>query len=1054
MIFALHGNTFGRGVCFGSVQGFLNTSARPLLLNYLILAFLPESQSSVNSVATLLVVFGIVVLLEGWFKVLAGNTLATEFGAQILSWLIPLIHRKSARIRRLAPEQTSDHHKSTGTGTGSNGGVDQTNRAATSEVALVAKDSLDTVAQFNWIANFPQCVVGIIAGTGTLIFLLGTPSIIGMLTMVLSLSLNRVFAQCGGRMAASEMAAGDARLTVMREIVESIVPLKYLTWEEQYLKLIDEKRDIECKWLYRIRLLTVTSVTIGRVSPVLAACATFTFMGLNGYPLTPNIIFASLATFNALRMPLITIPLNLIQLKTIAVSFNRITGFLCLDEHEKCSTPLDQNVAVCFDNASCAWGGGGGGSGGGSGEGRAESSEHDVSNTVTKKEKTNTGAAAPSSPQHFTLSNINVTIQKGQLVAIVGRVGCGKSTLLSSLLGEVKVLSGTVSATTDVGYVPQKPFVLSGTVLENIMMGREQNKERLEQALVASDFKEDLKLLPGGLETEIGERGMTLSGGQKQRLAIARSVYGNPELLVVDDALAAVDGKVASKIFANLCLKRRKGNGPPSETTTRPTTTVVALNQLSFLPSFDHIVFLVDGTVHDQGTFDVLMARNALFQAMVSVTGGESLDDIESPVVASSQRKQLTAALTPIPVLLTVSDVMVDTKRNTNEDAGKVGTKPKEEMEETTPSHPSAATGSNNDGGIDDSSINDGGIDDGGIDDGGIDDDDNNNNLTTSQLQTKGKLVDDDQRRKGSLSGEAIQYYLAAAGGWWWISGACIIGVLAYGQMAATDLWLAEWVRPKNPNSTEVYLTTVEYGSVYVGLSLGQSIAVWSMSMWNNCATNRASRAVHHDCIDRLLHAPSSWFQKTPSGRIMSRFSGDMAMMDKMFAYIMDDMFQFTFLLLGLLVTICFVLPEMIAIFIVGLMVYGCGVVAVDRTNREAKREANLALSPVITTLAETITGRALIHAMECEWCGGVWWCVVVCGGVWWWLEGICSPTCICSCSCCAMLLCPITDPHYSRRVFHSKRTRKHASLFKVYAFQQFQCPSRGHVDECHCVCI
>ena len=90
----------------------------------------------------------------------------------------------------------------------------------------------------------------------------------------------------------------------------------------------------------------------------------------------------------------------------------------------------------------------------------------------------------------------------------------------------------------------------------------------------------------------------------------------------------------------------------------------------------------------------------------------------------------------------------------------------------------------------------------------------------------------------------------------------------------------------------------------------------------------------------------------------MSRFSGDMAMMDKMFAYIMDDMFQFTFLLLGLLITICFVLPEMIGILVVGLLVYGVGVVAVDRTNREAKREANAALSPVITTLAETITGN------------------------------------------------------------------------------------------------
>jgi hypothetical protein len=147
--------------------------------------------------------------------------------------------------------------------------------------------------------------------------------------------------------------------------------------------------------------------------------------------------------------------------------------------------------------------------------------------------------------------------------------------------------------------------------------------------------------------------------------------------------------------------------------------------------------------------------------------------------------------------------------------------------------------------------------------------DTNTDSISTKQ---KGRLVDDDERRKGALNGEAIQHYVSAAGGWWWLCGGCTLGTIAYGLMAANDLWLAGWVSPSNT------LTTVTRASVYVGLSLGQSLAVWSLSMWNNCATNRASRTVHHDCINRLLHAPSSWFQKTPSGRILSRFSGDMAM--------------------------------------------------------------------------------------------------------------------------------------------------------------------------------
>ena len=933
LFFTLHWTTFSWGITFGAFQGFLNASARPLILNYLIIAFMPDAPAYAGPeyVAMLLTIFGVVVLLEGWLKVIAGNTLSTEFGALILGWLVPLIHHKSARICRI---ETADKEEET------DGNVDQTHRAATSEVALVAKDSIDTVSQFGWISNFPQCIVGIVAGTSTLIFLLGLPSIIGMTTMIISLSLNRLFANCGGRMAASEMAAGDSRLTVMREIVESIVPLKYLTWEEPYLNLIDRKREIECHWLYKMRLLTVTSVTIGRVSPVLAACATYTYMGLNDYPLTPNIIFASLAIFNALRMPLITIPLNLIQLKVMAVSFRRITGFLVLAEHKKCPEPKDNNVAVEFCNATFTW------SPAIIPEDINETKRSGSTSSISSDTARSVAAAAAAGASNlqddiqnedapiFKLSNINLTVQKGSLVGIVGRVGCGKSTLLSSLLGEVQLESGMVTALEDVGYVPQKPFILSGTVLENIIMGREFNQILLDAALIGSDFNADLKLLPGGLETEIGERGMTLSGGQKQRLAIARAIYKKPDLLVVDDALAAVDGKVATKIFTSICLNRCRKD---------KLTTIIALNQLSFLSDFDHIVFLVDGKIKDQGTYNELITnKNELFMQMIQSTGSsESLDDVEqSPIVQENNRKVLHSnsnskdpEIKMLPTLLTVEDVIVE-----NDVTNVSEIKKKEEQQEEEQEIESKE-----------------------IEIVAEQDEAADKETEKTTMKEKGKLVDDDERRSGALSSQAIKHYLSAAGGWCWLIPGALLGTIAYGLMAANDLWLAGWVSPNNT------LSTVQRASVYVGLSLGQSVAIWTLSMWNNCATNRASRAVHHDCINRLLHAPSSWFQKTPSGRIMSRFSGDMAMMDKMFAFISDDIMQFTFVLLSLLITICYILPEMVIILFVGLIFYGFGVVAVDRTNREAKREANLALSPVITTLAETISGRPLIHAMKFE---------------------------------------------------------------------------------------
>ena len=132
------------------------------------------------------------------------------------------------------------------------------------------------------------------------------------------------------------------------------------------------------------------------------------------------------------------------------------------------------------------------------------------------------------------MRNINLKVKRqecGNLVAIVGPVGSGKSTLINAIIGANSLDSGFIETIEILGYVPQKPFVLSGTILDNILMGREYDETKVMEAVSASAFLTDLKLLDSGLETEIGERGTTLSGGQQQRLAIARAVYGDPELL-------------------------------------------------------------------------------------------------------------------------------------------------------------------------------------------------------------------------------------------------------------------------------------------------------------------------------------------------------------------------------------------------------------------------------------------------------------------------------------------------------------------------------------------
>jgi ATP-binding cassette, subfamily C (CFTR/MRP), member 1 len=140
-----------------------------------------------------------------------------------------------------------------------------------------------------------------------------------------------------------------------------------------------------------------------------------------------------------------------------------------------------------------------------------------------------------------TLRSLSLRISQGQLVAVVGPVGCGKSTFLNSLLGELFCTSGTVRVCGSVSYHAQQPWILNATIKENILFGLPYEEEKLAAVLAAAALGPDLEVLPVGLETEIGERGINLSGGQKARVSFARALYKEADITLLDDPLSAVD---------------------------------------------------------------------------------------------------------------------------------------------------------------------------------------------------------------------------------------------------------------------------------------------------------------------------------------------------------------------------------------------------------------------------------------------------------------------------------------------------------------------------------
>ena len=214
------------------------------------------------------------------------------------------------------------------------------------------------------------------------------------------------------------------------------------------------------------------------------------------------------------------------------------------------------------------------------------------------------------------LKNVSLHIQRGQTIGVVGKTGSGKTTLLKQLLREYPLGSGSIKVCGIpleeiridqlhdwIGYVPQEQILFSRTVRENLQFAKEVVSEmEIKRALELASFQQDIQLLPDGLETLVGEKGVALSGGQKQRISIARALIKNPEILLLDDAMSAVDGKTEAAIIENI---RRDRLGK---------TTIITAHRLSAVKHADWIVVMNDGEISEEGTHDELLQLNGWYK--------------------------------------------------------------------------------------------------------------------------------------------------------------------------------------------------------------------------------------------------------------------------------------------------------------------------------------------------------------------------------------------------------------------------------------------------------
>lgn len=369
---------------------------------------------------------------------------------------------------------------------------------------------------------------------GFAILVIGSP--------VLYQTIKKLFAR---RRAISKIT--DQRVSLTQEILQAVRFVKYFGWESSFLERIGNIREREIR---AIQILLAMRNAINSVSmslPIFASMLSFITYSLSKHPLNPAPIFSSLALFNTLRLPLLLLPQILGEAIDAWASIGRIQDFLLVEEqNDDFVWDMNGKNAFSMDHADFTWERTANHP---SDQDRASDKKHPKQSKalekragpVTKPSDSENGTdslstLAPAEP--FKLHDINFSVGRNELIAVIGEVGSGKSSLLAALAGDMRRTSGEITMGATRAFCPQYSWIQNATVKDNLLFGKEYNRKWYEKVIDACALRPDIEMLPNRDETEIGERGITISGGQKQRLNIARAIYFNSDIVLMDDPLS------------------------------------------------------------------------------------------------------------------------------------------------------------------------------------------------------------------------------------------------------------------------------------------------------------------------------------------------------------------------------------------------------------------------------------------------------------------------------------------------------------------------------------